>query len=293
MRVTDAQIHSIMVQRMNTSSSRLLGLEQQIASGRRVVTPADDPTAATLARRIDAQVTALDSLDTGSLQAETRLEASDSALASIYEQLICVQELAVSMCNETMASADRVAAADRAESMRQSMIDLANTEVAGEHVFGGYASDTNPFLDDGTYVGDPRVPQVELSPGVTITAGPDTETALTAAGGIDVLDVARAVRDALAADDVDALRGCLTDLEQAQEQIRVARARIGGRINRVSEADDVRAALRIRLLDQRSEAVDADLPSTISQMTLTSKALQASMTVAARSLSYTILDKIR
>lgn len=292
MRVTNAQIRESLLRRVNTAQTRYLHLEEQSASGRRVVTPADDPTATAMTRRLDAALSELKSFEPCSRQVTSRIETADAALGGVFEQLVRLQELAVSMTNGTNSTLDRQATSEEIEQLRQTMIGLANTKLEDEFIFGGLATDAAPFDAAGVFVGSATVPEVEISPGVRVAAAPNGAETFTAAGGIDVLEVAANVRDALAAGDEDALRLLLDDVDQAQTQIRIARSRLGPIISRITAADEVRANLSLQLTAKRADTIDVDLTETLSNMTLASQSLEAALTVTARSLSLSLMDKI-
>lgn len=292
MRVTNAQVRSSLLRRVNIAQSRLLKLEEQAASGRRVSDPSDDPTASAIARRLDAALSELESFEPASRQVRSRLETADQTLGSVFNQLIRIQELALSMANGTATDTDRVAASDEAEQIREALIGLANTKVEGEYLFSGMSSDVAPFLSDGTFVGDANIPDVEVSPGVRVEAFPNGAEIFTAAGGVDVVSVVQDVYDALSTGDEAALRSSLDNIERAQDQVRMGRSRLGPIVNRVDAADSIRESLTLQLKDKRGETIDADIPETISQLTLTSQSLEASLTVTAKALSQSLLNKI-
>jgi flagellar hook-associated protein 3 FlgL len=292
MRVTSAQIRSSLLRRVNIAQSRMLKLEEQVGSGRRIVDPSDDPTASAIARRLDAALSEIDSFEPASRQVRSRLETADATLGSVFDQLIRIQELTLSMSNDTANDTDRVAAADEAEQIRMALVGLGNTKVENEYLFSGMSTDVAPFLDDGTFVGDANTPTVEISPGVRVDGFPNGAEIFTVAGGLDVMDVVESVRDALNVNDVDALRSILDNIERAQDQVRMGRARLGPIVSRVDAADTIRQNLSLQLTDKRGQTVDAQLPEAISQMTLTSQALQASISVTAKALSQSLLNKI-
>ncbi len=292
MRVTNEQIRATLLRRVTLSQSRLLKLQEQAASGRRVFDPSDDPTATAMARRLDSALAELESYEPASRQVTSHLETADAVLGSTFDQLIRIQELTLNMANGSANDEDRLAAANEAEQIRMALVGLGNTKIEGEYLFGGIDSGNAPFLTDGTFVGSAIVPQVEISPGVFVDALPNGSEIFTAASGIDVLEVVEDIRDALTAGDEVALRGLLSGINQAQTQVRMGRARLGPVVNRVVAADDIRVNLTLQLTEKRGRTVDADLPETLSQLTLTSQSLDAALSVTARALSRTLLDKL-
>jgi len=249
--------------------------------------------ASAIVRRIDSALADLESYEAPARQARARLETADGVLGSVFDQLVRIQELTLSMSNGAMGDEQRVMAGVEAEEIRIAVIGLGNTKLEEKYIFGGLDTDSAPFLADGTFVGHPDVAEVEISPGVRVQAGPDGEEIFTDVGGIDVMQVLTDVRDALRAGDEVELRRLLSDVDRAQTQIRISRSRLGPTINRIGSAEDIRENLRLELIEKRSEEIDADLPETLSMMALTTQSLEAALTVTARALDHTLLNKLR
>jgi len=295
MRVTGTQSRAVLLSRIMDKQSRLLDVQEQAASGLRVTKATDDTAAAALARRLDSEMTGLLSFEATSLQAKSRLEASDSALNSIGNQLLRAKEIALQHANETVNADNRTVAAGEANEIFESLIALGNTRVGGEYIFNSLASHANPFDAAGAYVGDIRIAEVELSPGVTVQSGADTFSTFTASvpGAVDIIPVVERLGIALAADNTAGIQTALAEIDTALQQVRNGRSSVGPLVNRVDAAEEVRDSFMLRLKEQRSGAVDADMARTLSDMTLISHSLDAALSVTARSLSLSILDKLR
>lgn len=145
-RVSTGMIFDAGVSSMQMRTGSLLKTQQQISSGRRILSPSDDPVAA--ARALD--VTQAKSINAG--QAEVRNNArstiglADSQLESVSSLLIRVRELAVQAGNGALSSNDRSSLAAELRSRFDELVALANsTDGTGQHLFGGYQSSSRPF----------------------------------------------------------------------------------------------------------------------------------------------------
>ncbi|CAM4095817.1 flagellar hook-associated protein FlgL [Bordetella bronchialis] len=146
-------------------------LQQQLSSGRRVVTPSDDPLAAGQA------VTAFQNLNMTQTYASNRDAANRSlgletnALASVVTTLTSVLTRVVQAGNGTLADQDRNSLATVLEQSRDALFALANsTDGNGEYLFSGTAGNAaayvkNPTTGEITYNGNAgqRLVQVEQS----------------------------------------------------------------------------------------------------------------------------------
>lgn len=126
--------------------SRLSELGNQLATGRRVLRPSDDPKAAAellgVAQNdgINAQYAATRA------RARTLLSAQESQLDQLDTALDAAKQAVVRGANGTLADTDRSAIADQLDGIYASMLATANaTDGEGNHLFAGNQSDVAAF----------------------------------------------------------------------------------------------------------------------------------------------------
>ena len=146
-------IDSILNQQAKLNQTQL-----QLATGKKVLKPSDDPAVAT-------QLLNLSSLKANNLQfdrnintAQNELELQESVLASSGNVLQRVRELVIQANNATQGSQTREAIADEISNLADELLQLANTKSpSGEYIFAGYNSRTPAFAKSGAgyvYQGD-------------------------------------------------------------------------------------------------------------------------------------------
>jgi flagellar hook-associated protein 3 FlgL len=125
-----------------------LRLQQQIATGRRVLTPADDPIAAASAVNI-GQAKALNKqyqVNIGNARAVLLQE--EQALGDITRLLQDVKVLAVNAGSAALRNEDRATLANEIEGRYQELLGIANrTDGNGQFLFSGYRGGTQPFSE--------------------------------------------------------------------------------------------------------------------------------------------------
>ncbi|WP_447972102.1 flagellin N-terminal helical domain-containing protein [Nitrospira sp. Kam-Ns4a] len=137
MRVSDQQIFGALLNRLQEARAKTLAAQEQIASGKRVIRPSDDPSAfgrivsgqASLAR-LDQR---LRNIQTGT----ARLQTADGTLTSVTNVLTRVKELAVGLRNDTNGPTERAAGAVEARQLALELQRLANTTSNGQALFTG------------------------------------------------------------------------------------------------------------------------------------------------------------
>jgi len=153
---------------MLDQQSRLAKTQNQVATGKRVQTPADDPVAAVHIMQLQRAQAESDQYQKNSDSVTTRLNLEEQGLADTTTLLQRVRELTVEAGNVgTMSDSDRQSLVAELQARSQELMDIANRKDAnGEYLFSGFASLTQPFSRSGTvsYAGDQGVRQIQVSP---------------------------------------------------------------------------------------------------------------------------------
>jgi flagellar hook-associated protein 3 FlgL len=167
MRVSSSTLFDASVAEINQQQARMLQTQQQISSGRKFLTAADDPVAATRALEVsqaDAMNTQFASnrgavKDTLTL-AETYLQGVTSLLQDVRDGVLVASGGSVS-------NSDRQTIAANFSGRLQELVGLANsTDGAGQYLFAGFQSKNQPFVDTPAgmgYFGDDGQRLVQVS----------------------------------------------------------------------------------------------------------------------------------
>lgn len=146
MRISTGMIYDSGVSAMQLRTASLLNTQQQLASGRKILNPSDDPVAAARA----LEITQAQSLNTGYGAAQSNAKGSlglvDSQLASVGDLLTRVQQLTVEAGNASLSTQDRASIATELRATYDQLIGIANsTDGTGQYLFSGYQGNTKPF----------------------------------------------------------------------------------------------------------------------------------------------------
>lgn len=138
MRISTSLIFGTGLNTVNAQQSDLLHLYQQIGSGQKMVTPADDPLAASQTINI-SQSQALNSRHAANRAvADQNLGTEENALNSLTDLLVNIRTTLVQAGNGTLSDADRGTLADVLKNAQQAMLGIANTtDGNGQYVFSG------------------------------------------------------------------------------------------------------------------------------------------------------------
>jgi flagellar hook-associated protein 3 FlgL len=138
MRVTEQQVFGFLVNSYQRARSRSLRLQEQLATGKQLLQPSDDPGRF---HRIVGEKTTLGKLEQhlrNIATATTRVELADTSLQGATQTLSRVRQLAVQFASDTNGASERRAGAREVEALLQHLLQLGNAEYdENQPVFGG------------------------------------------------------------------------------------------------------------------------------------------------------------
>ncbi len=269
------------------------GLQEQMATGRRVNRPSDDPTAFEQARTWEAHAERLD----GHLRAVSaaRLWTSHTAeaLDGLVELTMTAHEHGVRGRNDSLSDADREALALRIDSLLEEAVDRLNGQVEGEYLFAGNQTGTEPFAADGTpNAGDFSGLRVRrIGPGVDLAVNVPGDRVQHLGNGQTATGALRALADALrGSGDFET---ALADVAAARDHF-IALAVENGEVRlRLDEAEAQLDAAALLAERHRADLEDTDLFAAASEAQRAQSQLEATLQTIAAIRQRSLLDYLR
>lgn len=175
MRISTLQMYKQSVQSMQRQQSELHRTEAQLASGKRINKPSDDPTGAARVLDLNSTIGVIDQMSRNVAGAESALALEENVIASANNSLQRVRELTIQGNNASNSDSDRRAIAQEIYQKLDELTALANTRDArGEYIFGGFSVDTPPFAEVSggiVYQGDQGQRFVQIGEGAQTAIG--------------------------------------------------------------------------------------------------------------------------
>ncbi|MDK2779487.1 MAG: flagellar hook-associated protein FlgL [Pseudomonadota bacterium] len=176
MRITTLQSYRSGVATMLQRQEELNKTQQQVSSGLRVTTAADDPIAATKILQLQQDLALREQFDDNMTAAQNRLELEESVLSSVTDYYNRLEELVVEAGNGSLTQADREMIATEVSEIQEALVDLFNTRDSnGEYIFAGYQGGEAPFVENASgrydYTGDDGQRILSISNSTTVATG--------------------------------------------------------------------------------------------------------------------------
>lgn len=168
MRVSSGMIFDSGLATMQKQTASLLHTQQQVASGRRILTPSDDPVAASRALDVEQSKETNDQYLANQKTAGESLGLVENRLVSVGDLIQSVRTLAVQGGSAALTDRDRKSIATEMRQRFDELLGLANgADGSGQYQFSGYMGSTKPFsgtVETGvTYAGDEGQRQMQAS----------------------------------------------------------------------------------------------------------------------------------
>lgn len=184
MRISSAQWFQQSLGSMLTQQTAAARTQQQLATGKRILQPSDDPVASARILDLTRALDRLDQYGRNSTQVGNRLSLQENAVTSSIDVLQRVRELVVQANTATQSDDSRAAIASEISQLRDALTQQVNSRDGnGRYLFGGYGEDQAPYMT----LGDHAMPVLQDStgqrvPGLLLADGSLVPATLDASG---------------------------------------------------------------------------------------------------------------
>ncbi len=269
---------------------------QQLASGRSVNVPSDNPAAAAELIQNLGQTAEADQFlrSAGSVQGE--IQNADSTLSSVIISLQRAISLGVEGANGTLNGSDRAALATEVQGIQAQLVSLANLTYQGNYVFAGTATQTTPYvLTPGspsgvTYQGNLGVNSVTLGNHFKLQTNLPGSQLFSAPGN----DMFQSVQDLITGlQNGTGIGTAVNEVSSAYSYVGAKRVFYGNAVNQLNAQQTYLSSETTQLAQQQNKIGGADLASVISNLTNAETARQATLAAVGQTARTNLFDFIK
>lgn len=281
MRVTDSMFYTNMQRSVAQRQSDYSIAQQRAVSGKRVMTPSDDPWAYSHARAETGNLARAESYERSISLAKPVLESTDAALSEVEGIINRIRNIAIQGGTDTYNSSDRQTFSQELDGLRAQLISIGNTHSGDRFVFAGYKDNVAPYDTAGVYSGDTNVAQVEIGRGIFLPLGVNGEAIFGPAGN-DIFTTITAMQTALTSGTSADLSNIITEVDTRFERVRTAHSLIGNHLNAADIANSVATRAQDLAAVNRSALVDIDAAQAYTDLARAQNALAAAIEIAGQ-----------
>jgi len=292
MRVTDSGMSLNYLASINQAREQIMDLQGQVASGKRVQKPSDDPVAIGSIMRLQTSLDQNAQYSQNISAGKGIIDATTGALDSLSDLLTTLKQTVTSAVNASTTEALSTDA-DTVDQLLGEAVDIANTRFGGKYIFGGTQTLDSPFTlsaDHSTITMNPN----GIDGTISLPVGDGVQEQVNipgeqAFGGTALFDLMIQIRDTMnsgsspTAAQVDAVNQSLDQILNS-----------AGKAGSISQSLDTFSAnldqQKTQLTAMLSNVQDADIAEASMKLQNYQVMLNAALAVAAQSLPKSLLD---
>ncbi len=300
MRVATDQLYQQSLASILNDQARLSHTQQQLASGQKLLAPADDPAAAAQIQGLDTQIAATNQFQRDADAATAQINLENGALTSVVNGLQRAHDLAVQGLNGTQSAQARQGIATEVQQILNQLVSVANTrDASGQYLFAGSQSGSAPVAATGntyTYSGDSGQRFLQIGPSRQVAVGDPGSTVFmnVPAGGGGTQSVFKTLSDLVAGLQANnPSPSSLTNLENALQNVLTVQARAGARLNAISDQKTLNSNFLLQVQQNRSQLSSLNIAQAATQLNRQLVALQAAQQSFAKIQGLSLFNFLR
>lgn len=191
-RISSSQLHQNAINSMLKQHETLSRTQQQVATGKKIFKPSEDPVAASRVVNLKDTLSAIEQHQANVDAARARITLSEGVLTSVVEAIHRARELSIQANNDSQNESTRSFIAAEIEQIQSALLNLANTtDSNNEYLYSGGLSRFKPFSRNEAggfeYNGDESHREIQISGSRRITVddpGSDVFLAIKNGNGV-------------------------------------------------------------------------------------------------------------
>ncbi|WP_238403219.1 flagellar hook-associated protein FlgL [Paenibacillus mesophilus] len=295
-RVTQGMMNSQLLLNLNNNLTRMNNLQNQLATGKRINMPSDDPVGISFAMRYRSELGATDQFQSNVDAGLSWLDFTDTMMNQLGDVMQRVRELAVQGANGTNDDNAMMALSQEVSQLKNQVLDIANSEFNGKFVFNGQKTDVRPYPDaQNLFVDtDSGIINYEIGAGVKLGINVTGTQVFGEPGEADNLfklfdEFAGYLSESKYAD----ISTMIGKLETRLDKVLQIRSNIGAKTNRIELAKGRLDDMSINLQTLQSKTEDADIAEVITNLKTDENVYQASLAAGSKLIRPSLIDFLK
>ena len=151
MRITMNQLNRSMQYVLNNRYSDLCNLQEQLATGKRLMRPSDDPVDVANALKLETKLREYQQFKKNINDGLAFMNVTGTAMESMNTLLQRARELAIQASSDTIGDTERQYINKETEQLLRQMVALIDTKYKGDYVFSGNQTKIPPLQYQALY----------------------------------------------------------------------------------------------------------------------------------------------
>ena len=299
MRVTPGMTAANALYNLQQGREKLDRIQEQIASGRIVNRPSDDPIGARQILDLETKIKEGVQYSSNITKGNLWLNVTNTTLNGMFDVLELAKKAAADIASGTTDATLRNNTVNQLTELKTRLIDLANTQLGGQYVFGGFKNDTAPFStanNDFNGTSDSIEVEIDLNSRIGINVAGDHLLKGTGTYGTPPVDILQAFDDLIAditANNTAGIQQGIRDMVSASNQVIDAQSAVAGRLVRMNAAQSMVERNQNTLKNIIGSLQEVDYVKAATELTQQKTAFEAALASTAKVSNLSLLDYIK
>jgi flagellar hook-associated protein 3 FlgL len=268
---------------------------QQVATGKSVTVPSDNPAAAADMVQNTIETADVDQYTQNITSVTSLVQTADSALSSVVTSLTQAVSLGTEGANGTNSAANQQAIATQVQGLLSSVVSQANLSYQGAYLFGGTASTTAPYTADSsspsgyTYNGNNDVNSVQIGDNTNVQVNlPGSQ--IFSNSSANVLGSLSSLVTALQSGNTTAIGTATTAVSAALNYVSQQRVVYGNAETQLNSQETYLQQETVNLASQENSLIGVDEATAATNLSQAETDNSAALAAAAKVLPNTLLN---
>lgn len=302
-RVTQGLIIDRTLSNLRDTTRDLLHVQEQLATGRRVVRISDDPLNARLGISAQSQIQQNNQFIDNIVSANAPVNETGTSVQSLITINQRAKELSLQAANGTLSQSQMTAISQEINQLLEQAFAIANHQTNNRTIFSGTRTSEPAFsatrnaaneITAVTYEGNDENITVAASETISLNINETGTDIFSPPGGVDTFQLLIDLRDDMRAGNTGNLQTIRqAEIDESLDQFLSSLARNGSVSNRLERVRNDTEDINIQLQATFSDAIDADYAETIIELNAQTNAYQAALSASARVIQPSLLDFLR
>ncbi|MCG7379568.1 flagellar hook-associated protein FlgL [Paenibacillus sp. ACRSA] len=306
MRITNNMLSSQLLLNLNRNAQQMNNTQTQLATGRKINKPSDDPVGITYSLRYRAELSSNEQYQKNVDSAISWLEFNDTVMNQAGNVVQRLRELVVQGSTGTNPQSALDSINEEVKQLNEQLIDISNSKLNGKYIFNGETYDVKPYEfptnPDGSF-DTSNVTSIVTDQGkINFIVGESVQLPINVNGNEvfgtgteedNLFVTVNNIMKALAEGDTKELSNQLDNIDTRMNKMLAIRSEIGAKTNRVDLMMGRLDDLNINLTDLQAKVEDADYAELAMKSKIQENIYNASLSAGAKIISPSLVDFLR
>ena len=297
MRISTNTIYQLSTSQMTALQEKISQTSQQASTGKKVMTPQDDPVGSAKLLEAKQAISINDQYAVNRNALKYTIGIANVALNGIQDTMQSMNEQIVNLGKGVLNSSNRQAIALTLQSQLDHLVSLSNTkDAAGHYIFSGYKSDT-ASINASTYAydGDDNNAVIQVDSSTQLGLGVNADTMFSEGFLAQIKASIIVLSNASSADDdiAESITDLTSDFNASQTTVSAAQVTLGTTENRLTSMDSIGSERNLTYKDTVSSLEDIDYNKVLSDLARQQLQLQVAQKTFTQISNLSIFNYIK